>query len=164
MKSTNRSRAHRVALPARTAAETVTDLAHIYRESPGPVRIQHQMLSPDVSGDGLVDASPSTYHPVSSDWLRGSRPCVLLRGRVSVRHSRPWLTVHPGSCRDRTDMRRSAGRYRRGLDCLRRTDDGRSESRFVPLAPSKRQLLKRDRFASPIAIATSVIRTLAVLV
>jgi hypothetical protein len=41
---------------------------------------------------------------------------------------------------------------------------GRGESRFVPLAPSKRELLKHDRYASPIAIATSVILTLAVFV
>ena len=48
--------------------------------------------------------------------------------------------------------------------CLQRTDGGRGESRFVPLAPSKRQLLKHDRYASPIAIAASVILTLAVFV
>jgi len=30
------------------------------------------------AGDDLVDALPRTYQPVSSDWLRGSRPCALL--------------------------------------------------------------------------------------
>jgi hypothetical protein len=33
-------RAHRVALPGRTAEQTVTDLAHIYCESPWPVRMR----------------------------------------------------------------------------------------------------------------------------
>jgi len=80
-----RFRTHRVALPARPAAETVTDLAHIYRESLGPVRIQHANVVTRRAGDDLVDALPRTYQPVSSDWLRGSRPCALLSRHVSVR-------------------------------------------------------------------------------
>jgi hypothetical protein len=80
-----RFRTHRVALPARPAAETVTDLAHIYRESLGPVRIQHANVVTRRAGDDLVDALPRTDQPVSSDWLRGSRPCALLSRHVSVR-------------------------------------------------------------------------------
>jgi hypothetical protein len=83
----------RVALPARPAAETVTDLAHIYRESLGPVRIQHANVVTRRAGDDLVDALPRTYQPVSSDWLRGSRPCALLSRPQSRRQARQSPSV-----------------------------------------------------------------------
>ena len=77
----------------------------------------------------------------------------------ALAHLAPRITVATAQACDGAP----AG-HRRGLDCLQRTDGGRGESRFVRFAPSKRQLLKHDRDASPIAIATSVIRTLAVFV
>ena len=103
-----RFRTHRVALPARPAAEPVTDLAHIYRESLGPVRIQHANVVTRRAGDDLVDALPRTYQPVSSDWLRGSRPCALLSRHVSVRTPGLGSPCTQDHCRDRTGMRRSA--------------------------------------------------------
>jgi hypothetical protein len=139
-----RFRTHRVALPARPAAETVTDLAHIYRESLGPVRIQHANVVTRRAGDDLVDALPRTYQPVSSDWLRGSRPCALLSRHVSVRTPGLGSPCTQDHCRGpHRDATGAPAGHRRGLDCLERTD-GRGESRFVPLAPSKRRLLKHD--------------------
>ncbi len=93
---TRRVRAHRVALPARTAEETVTDLAHIYCESPWPVRMRPRILSPDVSGDDLVDASPSTCRPLSSERLPAPRPRAA-RSTCLGPTPRSWRTLHSGS-------------------------------------------------------------------
>jgi len=76
----------------------------------GQFEFNTRMPSPDVSGDDLVDASPSTYHPGSSDWLRGSRPCALLSGRVSVPTPGLDSPCTQDHCRARTGMRWSAGR------------------------------------------------------
>jgi hypothetical protein len=74
-----------------------------------------QTLSPDVSGDDLADASPSTCGPMSSERLLAPRPCALLEGGVSVR--RPGLGVPciQDHLRDPTVMRRSAGRAPPGI-------------------------------------------------
>jgi len=51
----------------------------------GQFECNTQMLLPDVSGDDLADASPSTCRPLSSDRPHASSQCALLDGRVSVR-------------------------------------------------------------------------------
>src|SRR4029453_1037497 len=51
----------------------------------GQFECNTQLLSPDVSGDDLVDASPRTFRPTSSDRLPASRQCALLDERASVR-------------------------------------------------------------------------------
>ena len=76
----------------------------------GQFECDPQMLSPDVSGDDLVDASPSTCHPLSSDRLPSSRQCALLDGRVSGRRSDLRLACTQDHVRNPTVMRRSAGR------------------------------------------------------
>jgi hypothetical protein len=55
----------------------------------GQFEFSTQVLSPYVLGDDVVDASPSTCRPISSDRLRASRQCALLDGRASAR--RPCL-------------------------------------------------------------------------
>jgi hypothetical protein len=76
----------------------------------GQFECDPQMLPPDVSGDDLVDASPSTCHPLSSDRLPPSRQCALLDGRVSGRRQGLRLPCTQDHLRDPTVMRRSAGR------------------------------------------------------
>ena len=64
----------------------------------GQFEFNIQMLSPYVSGDDVVDASPSTCRPISSDRLPASRQCALLDGHASAR--RPCLgliILHSGS-------------------------------------------------------------------
>ena len=45
----------------------------------GQLECNTQVLSPYVSGDDLIDASPSTCRPISSDRLPASRQCALVR-------------------------------------------------------------------------------------
>ena len=76
----------------------------------GQFEFNTQVLSPDVSGDDLVDASPSTSRSISSDRLPAPRQCALLDGRASARRACLGLPCTQDHLRDRTGMRRSAGR------------------------------------------------------
>jgi hypothetical protein len=76
----------------------------------GQFEFNTQMRSTDVSGDDLVDASPSMCRPISSDRLLASRRCAMSDGRVSARHPGFGLPCTQDRLRDRTGMQRSAGR------------------------------------------------------
>src|SRR4030095_11937753 len=98
-----------------------------------------QLLSPDVSGDDLVDASPSTCRPPSSDRLPASRPCALLDERASVRRRSLGLPCTQDHLREPAGLRRSAGRAppRIGflaVDAQQREVLTRREGRPVPRA------------------------------
>jgi len=117
------------------------------------------MLSTDVSSDDLVDASPC--RPISSDRLPASRQCALVdRRRLSL-----GLPCTQDHLRDRTGMRRSAGRAPPRLDYFQCTHGGRGEGRLVQpdRANGNRDegdtvgIVDRDQY-----IGTNVIRTLAV--
>jgi len=131
----------------------------------GQFECNTQMLSPDVSGDDLVDASPCTCRPISSDWLPASRHSALLDGRVSARGPGPGLPCTQDHLCGRTGMRRSASRAppRTGLFGNGRTAGAVKVHSFRPTGQTATATRVRP-LASPIAIGTSVIRTLAVFV
>jgi hypothetical protein len=76
----------------------------------GQFEFNIQVLSPYVSRDDLVDASPSTRRPISSDRLPSSGQCALLDGRASTRRPCRGLPCTQDHLRDPSGMRRSAGR------------------------------------------------------
>jgi hypothetical protein len=122
------------------------------------------MLSPDVSTDDLVDASPGACRPVSSDWLPVARQRALLDGRVSARGPGLVLPCTQDDLRDHTGMRRSAGRAPPRTGLFAWTHGGRGEGRAVPLDQANATATRVRPFASPIAIGTKVMRTPAACV
>ena len=60
----------------------------------GQFECNTQVLSPYVSGDDLVDASPSTCRPISSDRLPASRQCALVRWACLGPTRMSRLTLH----------------------------------------------------------------------
>ena len=89
----------------------------------GQLEFNTQVLSPDVSGDDLVDAFPSTSRSILSDRLPASRQCALLDGNASARRVCLALPCTQDHLHDGTGMRRSAGRAPPGdlIACSRRT-------------------------------------------
>ena len=128
-----------VALPARTAEETVTDLAHIYCESGRPVRMHTQVLSLSVSGDDdLLDASPVMCHSISCGQAACGEAIRAVRWAcLGQRHPGLGLPCTQEHLRERTGMRGSAGRAPPRTGLLAADHCGRSEGRFVPLEPGE---------------------------
>jgi hypothetical protein len=91
----------------------------------GQFTFNSQVLSPDVSGDDLVDATARTRRSISSsDSLTAPRRCALFHGIASARRPCLDLPCTQGHLRDRTGMRRSAGRAPPRTLCLQPTHGG----------------------------------------
>jgi len=77
-----RLREHRVALPARTAEQTVTDLAHISCESPEPVRMRHP---------NAVTGAPHSRNSVTQPQARDCRDRRGLKSLGASPILSPWV-------------------------------------------------------------------------
>ena len=73
----------------------------------GQFECNTQVLSPSVSGDDLLDASPVHVTQFRAGRMPAARQCARSDGRASARHPMSWPQDH---LRERTGMRRSAGR------------------------------------------------------
>jgi hypothetical protein len=75
----------------------------------GQLDFNTEVLSPDVSGDDLVDGSPSLCRPIVSDRPTVARQHVALDGRASARRPGLGFLCTQDLLRDRTGMRQSTG-------------------------------------------------------
>ena len=92
-----RLRTHGVALPARTAEETVTDLAHIYCESPRPVRMQYASAVTVRVGRRPPRRVSSTCHSISCGQAACGEAMRAVRWACLGQTPRSWLTLHSGA-------------------------------------------------------------------
>jgi len=111
----------------------------------GQFECNTQVLSPSVSGDDLLDASPLRVTQFRAGRLPAARLCALSDGRASARHPCLGLPCTQNHLRERTGMRGSAGRAPPRTGLLAADHRGRGEGRFVPLEPGKQQPLTRVR-------------------
>jgi len=105
----------------------------------GQLEFNTQVLSPDVSGDDLVDGSPSLCCPIVFDRPTVARQHVALDGRASARRPCLGFLCTQDPLRDRTHMRQSTGRAppRTGVDPR--------HDRFVLFTRDKRRPVTRVR-------------------
>jgi len=116
------------------------------------------VMSPYASGDDVVDAAVVTSRSTPlSDRLSASSQCVLVDWRASVPRTFVGSPIDQDHFRDRTGMRRSAGRAPPRNRCVHSTHGGRtavdSYLSHRPTASRPRETVAGRRFA----IGTTVI-------
>ena len=110
-------------------------------------------------------AMTSSPCPVRATQFRAGRlppakQCAMLDGCASARRACLGLPCVQDHLRERTGMRRSAGRAPPRTGCVQPTHGGHAEGGFVALALDQLQpVTAGDRCGSPIAIGASIIGT-----